>query len=215
MLEEEWDSRPLALVAEIAGPLGLHWAGSAAAFPSHDDPVDAVQTYRAEVFEEGLDGEEADSGRGLAQVSDAGEAVLAILHTDSPPDVRFARRKREVVRQEVSEALRALGEDLEGVVAGFDHGAGDADDVLGGDILVEEVAHGVDEDHARPPPPQGLVELLGDEAEVESLLVGMPWNAAEPFGEDLSVAIGAARTHLGASADGVPGGVGPFDVGVQ
>src|SRR5207244_1212005 len=39
------------------------------------------------------------------------------------------------------------------------------------------------------------------------------WNAAEAFGERLGVAVRAAGADLRATADGVPGGVGPLDGG--
>ena len=66
-------------------------------------------------------------------------------------------------------------------------------DVLVGNVLVEEVAHRVDEDHPRPPPAERLLEPLGPEPEVEALLVGVARHAAEPLGERLGVAVGAAR----------------------
>jgi len=47
----------------------------------------------------------------------------------------------------VGDALGALGEDLKGVPPGGGHDFGDGHDVIVRDLVVEEIAHGVDEDH--------------------------------------------------------------------
>ena len=84
-------------------------------------------------------------------------------------------------------------------------------DVVVGNVLVEQVAHRVDEDHLRRAPPQRLRELLRDEPQIEALLVRMAWHAAEPLGERLGVAVLAAGADLRAAADRVPRRVGPLD----
>ncbi len=43
----------------------------------------------------------------------------------------------------------------------------------------------------------------------------MAFYSAEALGKRLGIAMLAAGTDFGAAADGVPGGVGPFDVGVE
>jgi inorganic pyrophosphatase len=68
-------------------PRLLHGSGSRAALPADDDPVDAAEIERAQVLEEGFDGEEAQGRRRLAQDVDPRDAVLAILHADAEPDV--------------------------------------------------------------------------------------------------------------------------------
>ena len=94
----------------------------------------------------------------------------------------------------------ALGQDLVGVPVGLLHDAADGEDIVKRHVLVEEVAHGVDEDPARLGPEEGLGQLVGDEAEVEALLVGMAGHAAKALGEGLGVAMGAAGADLGAAA---------------
>ena len=46
------------------------------------------------------------------------------------------------------------------------------------------------------------------------MLVRVSLNASKPLGEGLRVAMFAARADLYATADWVPRGIGPFDVGV-
>jgi len=43
----------------------------------------------------------------------------------------------------------------------------------------------------------------------------MPLDPAKPLSKRLGIAVLAARTDLDAAADGIPSGVGPFDVRVE
>lgn len=61
------------------------------------------------------------------------------------------------VRREFNHAFFALGEDLEDVVVSAGHDVEDRSDVVGRYPLMEEVAHGVDEDEARLLPAQGMI----------------------------------------------------------
>ena len=58
-------------------------------------------------------------------------------------------------------ALRLVST-LEEVPVGRLHGVEDTIDELGGDLLVEQVAHGIDEDHARPLPRKWLGQPAPD-----------------------------------------------------
>src|SRR4051794_10389342 len=79
---------------------------------------------------------------------------------------------------------------------------------------MEQVAHAVDEDHLRSLPAEGLGQFLGDEAWVESLLIGMALHPAKALGERLGIAMIAAGRDLRATPYRVPCRVGPFDMGV-
>ena len=116
--------------------------------------------------------------------------------------------------EHVPQSGRSLGQNLVGVPVRSLHDVADGLDVVVGHVLVEEVAHRVDEDHFRRLPPQRLRQLFRHEPEVKSLLVRMPGHAPEPLGERLGVAVVAAGRDLGAAADGIPRRVGPFDLGV-
>lgn len=82
------------------------------------------------------------------------------------------------------------------------------------DVLVEQVAHPIDEDAAGAAPGAGLGKAVRAEREVEAGFEGVAGDAAETFGEAGGVTIVAAGGDFGAAGDGVPGGVGPFDGGV-
>src|SRR5262249_47434152 len=70
--------------------------------------------------------------------------------------------------------------------------------------------HGIHENHFAGLPLQRFFELLRNEAKVEALLIGMPGDASKSFGKSFSIAVSAAGSDLGATAYGIPGGVGPL-----
>ena len=76
---------------------------------------------------------------------------------------------------------------------------------------MEEVAHGIYKNPATGGPLERFCEFLGNQAEIETLFERMAGNSPESFGKSFRVAVFTARTYLGTSANGVPGGVGPFN----
>jgi hypothetical protein len=63
-------------------------------------------------------------------------------------------------------------------------------------------------------PGERLRQLFGNEFQVKALLIRMAFDAAEPLGERLGIAVLATGTNLGAAANWVPGSVSPFDLGI-
>ena len=108
----------------------------------------------------------------------------------------------------------ALREHLESVPVGFFHGVEYAVDEWRRNVLVEQVAHGIDEDLPRSFPCQRLFHSFRAQCQIEALLVWVPRHPSEPFRETLSVAIGAPLGNFGAPGYRIPGGVSPFDAGV-
>ena len=175
--------------------------------------MNPIEVELAEVFEQRLNGEEPHAGWGGAEMLDPRQAMFSVLDAHAPPDVQLIGGIAELGLEHVAQALGALRQDLIRVPVRCLHDADDGENVLVGYVLVEQVAHRVDEDHLRLRPAQRLGKFLWDQAEIEPLLVGMPWHAAEPLGESLGIAMSAAGADLGAAADRVPGCVGPFDLG--
>jgi hypothetical protein len=66
---------------------------------------------------------------------------------------------------------------------------------------VEQVAHGVDEDHARPAPSERLPDPIGPEGQVEAAFKWMARHAAKALGETSSVAIVAPGRNFSAACD--------------
>ena len=145
------------------------------------------------------------------QVGNAGDAVFFVFDADAPPDVGLLGCEFQLGIEQGAEAFGALGEDLIGVPVCFGHDGGDVHDVIVGDEIVEEVAHGIDENHFGLAPAERLGEFFGNEARIEALFVGMAFDAAESFGKGFGVAVFAAGADFGAATDRVPGRVGPLD----
>ena len=91
------------------------------------------------------------------------------------------------------------------------HGFKDFEYEIGGHLLMEEVAHRVDEDGTRLFPFQGKLKPFRPQLEIEPLLKRMTWHSAKPLRERLGVTMLATRADFRAAGDGVPGGISPFD----
>jgi len=113
----------------------------------------------------------------------------------------------------IPHARASLGEHLENVPVGTLHRVEHLFDKLPRHFLVEEVAHGVDENHPRFAPLKGLLKALRAQRQVEAALEGMAGHTAESFGEPLGVAAIAPGADLRAARHRVPRRVGPFDLG--
>ena len=77
---------------------------------------------------------------------------------------------------------------------------------------MKKVAHGIDEDYFGLAPAQGFGQFFGYKAQIETLFVWMALHGAEAFGKSFGVAVFTTWADFGAAADGIPGGVGPFNV---
>ena len=61
---------------------------------------------------------------------------------------------------------------------------------------------------------KGSSKRLGDEAQIESLFVGVARHSPEAFCKGFRIAVLAAGRNLGAAPDWVPRGIRPFDIAV-
>jgi len=142
---------------------------------------------------------------------DAGQTMFFIFDADAPPDMRFGGSKSQAGREKMLQALGSFCEHLKSVPTGGGHNFRDSDDVFLGDLVVEEIAHRVDEDHFRCAPAERFGQFFWNETQVEPPLVRVAFYAAETFGEGFGVAVFAAWTDFGAAPNRVPGCVRPFD----
>lgn len=72
---------------ERLGPFQSKWTSAGTRLTSDNDPVNSGEIDLSQVFEERLDGEEAEAHRSIAQSIDAWDSVFAILDTDSPQNM--------------------------------------------------------------------------------------------------------------------------------
>lgn len=78
-------------------------------------------------------------------------------------------------------------------------------------VLMEKIAHGIDEHPARSPPRKRLSKTLRAKRKIESALKRMPGRASKSLGDPLSVAIVAAARDLSATRYRIPRGISPFN----
>lgn len=104
----------------------------------------------------------------------------------------------------------ALGEYLKGVPIRGLHRAANFRDVPRRNVIVKKIAHGVDEDSLWHPPSQRNIELLWNQAKVESVLERVPRYPAKSLCESFGVAVFAARAYFGAAPYWIPRRIRPF-----
>jgi hypothetical protein len=132
-------------------------------------------------------------------------------------------------------AVRPLGQHLKRVLRAGVHHVEHALDEVQRDVLVKEVAHGVDEDHPRQPPAQWVTDgivvekdrvvpsaLTVDDLQIVRRPPGVVAVVAlrlrdrrQPLCHSLGIAVLAPGRHLVAARGGVPCLVGPFDLGAH
>lgn len=79
---------------------------------------------------------------------------------------------------------------------------------------MKQIAHRIDENLLGGGAANRIAQFLRHQSQVEAKLEGVSGNTAKTLGKGLGIAVLAARTHLGAAPNRVPGGVGPFDFGI-
>ena len=169
LLDEHGDVLPAALGDDAAHGAGVAVAGARPALTSDQHPVDPRQVDVSEVYEQRLDGQEADGHGDGAEDVDAGQAVLAILDANAEPHVLVRERVHEPRR--IPHVLGALREDHEEVLLGLVHHAVATAQEVSRHAVLMQVAHAVHEVRPRLGGAQRLVQLLRHEAQVEALVV--------------------------------------------
>ena len=213
LLEEERDPLRATLLSNLQHPIPSHRASVRAALSADDRPVDAGEIDGAEILKEGFHRHEPDGGGRVTERRKAWQTVRAVLDADAKPDVRQAGHPAQGARQQIVHPLVPLGQHLVDVPICPAHHVADGGKIVGGNVLVKEVTHRVDEDPPRLPPACWFIQLLRNKTEIEPLLERVARNAAKPLGEDLGVAELAAGAHLRATTYRVPRRVGPLDRG--
>lgn len=149
--------------------------------------------------------------RSGAQQINSRQAVLLVLHADTPPDVRLFSSKAQRAFQQRRKAISTLGQNLVGMPIRSRHHTRHLDDVFVGNVLVKQVAHGVHENHPGRSPTQWIAELFQHDAQIKAKLKWMAGNAAPTFGKRLGVTVLAAGANLGTATNWIPCRIRPLD----
>src|SRR5258706_3883541 len=136
-----------------------------------------------------------------------------VLDGDAEPHMDRATTGAVALPKEVAHEGRAFCEYLKCVPRRAFHSIEHAINEILGNVLVEEIAHGIHKDHAARAPPERLIQPLRTKCKVETCLEWMTWTAAKSFGKALGITVIASGTDLRAASDRVPGGVGPLYCG--
>jgi hypothetical protein len=166
LLEEEWHVDTHTLISHFANPFWLHRPGMMTAFAAYDDPIDVPQINRTEAFQEGFDGQESYSRSRMPEVGNARDPKFAVFYGHTQPDVVGACEP-PVMLGPVSQASRAFGENLVGVLRRSLH---HIECLLQETILDEvtkEVTHRVNKYPARGLPGKRLFQPLGAQERIE------------------------------------------------
>ena len=207
LLEEERGASGIGLSLHVGDPFFAHGSSLGAGFAADDHPMDVAQVDAAQVFQQRLDRKEADVSVDLAQVVNARNAVLLVLHRHAEPHVLRARAAGEVLGQ----SFRSLGEDLIRVVRRV---LDDREHVVKEavrHVLVEQVTHAVDEIRGRLLSRQWLIKPALMHREPELVLVARRAHGVQSARHHFGVAMLASRRDLGAACRGIPCLLCPFD----
>ena len=151
MFEEKVDACPSAVVPDLQNPAPLHGARLRTALAAHDDPGDPLEVDIAYGAKKRFDGKETDRHRSFPKVSDSGGRHV-IFNGNPAPDVPRGYGPAVSAQEIVLHQRASLGEHLEDMMVGRFHGVEDLVDELYRNVLVKEIAHGVDENPLGPFP---------------------------------------------------------------
>src|SRR6266446_4910613 len=134
-----------------------------------------------------------------------------VLDGDAEPHMDWASDGPVALPKKVAHEGRAFREYLKSVPRCAFHRIEDAIDKFLGNVLVEKIAHGIHEDHARRAPAEWLFQPLRAQGQIEARLEWVTGCTAKPLREALGIAVIASGADLRAAGDGIPGRVSPLD----
>ena len=108
LFEEKRDVSVFTLLLDRKHPLFFHRPRAWTTLATDYHPRDPIERKDSNVFEEWLDGEEANCGGGILKVGDSRKTVFPVLDRNAPPNVRLCCRLTQRARQQCSQAPGAL-----------------------------------------------------------------------------------------------------------
>src|SRR5215471_8564005 len=135
----------------------------------------------------------------------------SVLDRDPKPHMYRPWCGAVALPEEVAHEGRAFCEDLKRVPRRTLHSAENAIDETLRNVLVEEIAHGIYENHAWRAPAERLFQPFRAQRKIEASLEWMTECTAKPFREALGITVIAPGTDFRTASYRVPGRVSPFD----
>ena len=168
--------------------------------------MDAFQVEAVKRAKKRLQREETNKGAGPTEIVDAVNVFLT-LDADTHPNIGCPHEDRIKFR----EAIRPLSQNLESVPIGSTHNIEDSLNEFNWNVLVEEVAHRVDEYSLRLSPAKRQFNHVRLEGQCEAFSVVRLTHGLEPLGHSLRIAEFTSGADLIAARDRVPCRLRPFD----
>src|SRR5262245_20657110 len=129
------------------------------------------------------------------------------LDTDPDPEIRRPLK----LLGDPPQTVGPLREYLEHMPVGLTYDREDAIDEEQRHGLMEEIAHGVDEDVSRLAPRERLVHHIRLQRDLETIAVARLAHGMKPQRHPLCITMFAPGADLGATGHWIPGRIGPFD----
>lgn len=137
--------------------------------------------------------------------------VLTAFNGDAHPDV-FGPWQVFIEQRQL---LGPLGQNLVDMPACPVHDIKNLHDEGLGSMDMEQVAHGVHENHLRLFPAERQIDRVRVDSQLEAVAVVGRAHGMKPAGHSFGIAVPASGADFRAAGDGVPGAFGPFNGGIQ
>lgn len=210
LLEEERDACLLALVANVRHPYRIHRSSARPGLATDDCPINAAQIEIAEWTDKRFEGEKLNLRACLPQMVNP-VCVPLRFDTDAHPDIRRPCQERV----EFGDMLCTLRENLEAVPVRALHHIEDALDEFEWHILVEQVAHGIDEDRLRLLPCEWHFQHMLVHRKFEAVCIVRLPHELQAICQPFRIAMLATGTDFRTTCKRIPSGFGPLDVGIS
>jgi hypothetical protein len=222
VLQSAGDHRTPAKPLDFVNPGRVHVPRPGATLSADDRPMDIGQVRLCDRADERLERDEAHGSRHLSQFVQSAEN-LRILDGRTEPNIGKDLEFRS--GQDLSHPIGPLRQNLIGVLGCLLHHLPDTRDELGRHLFMKKVRHGIYKDEPRLRPGRRNFERFWIEADLarphravaaparKAAILRLP-HGIEPSRHPHGIAVGAAGGEHGATRDGIPGRVRPFDCGV-
>jgi hypothetical protein len=219
---QEGDHRTPAKPLDFVNPGRVHVPRPGATLSADDRPMDIGQVRLCDRADERLERDEAHGSRHLSQFVQSAEN-LRILDGRTEPNIGKDLEFRS--GQDLSHPIGPLRQNLIGVLGCLLHHLPDTRDELGRHLFMKKVRHGIYKDEPRLRLGRRNFERFWIEADLarphravaaparKAAILRLP-HGIEPSRHPHGIAVGAAGGEHGATRDGIPGRVRPFDCGV-
>ena len=178
-------------IADFNDPALIHRARAGAGFAANNDPIDPGEIKVRQRAEQRLNRQKLYFRRGVSEPSDPAKPVI-VFHSDAHPHIPGPRE----LRSNLAQTICSLGENLISVSRRVSHDLEDTAYKAVRHSLMKQIAHGIDENHARFRPFQWQLQHVEVCPHSKSVTVVALSHRLKAFGHTLRIAIEAAGRNF-------------------